>query len=50
MLVFNEKLANFFYPVEQITLNPLTLTFWIASALRNEKPQRKAATKSAQGE
>ena len=42
MLVFNEKLANFFYPVKQITLNPLTLTFWIASALRNEKPQRKA--------
>ena len=32
MLVFNEKLANFFYPVEQITLNPLTLISWIASA------------------
>ena len=50
MLVFNENLANFFYPVKQITLNPLTLIFWIANAVRNEKLQRKAATKSAQGE
>ena len=40
MLVFNEKLLNIFYPVEQITLNPLTLIFWIANALRNEKCTR----------